>query len=162
MSTLARALSLVWYLLAVALQPAFYVLVGLPARIHPLLGLLPISVLLAAAAVLIFRAVSNQERIRALRERMKGHLLGAIVFSHSFRTVVSSLGRAIALNGLYLVHAFVPLLIMILPVLVLYVQLEHWYGWRPARAGEPCLVCVRYRPPYGGQPPATSLSAFEW
>ena len=155
MTTLARALSTLWHLVAVILRPALFVLVGLPAQVHPLLGLVPISVLVAAGMVLIFRFLSDQERIRQLRERMKGHLLGALVFSHSFRAVLGCLGRALAVNGLYLVHAFVPLLVMALPLVVLYVQLQHWYGWRPAKAGEECLVLARYR---GQEAPAASLS----
>jgi len=145
MTTLCRALSMVWHCLDLVLRPVLFVLVGLPARVHPLLGLLAVSLPAGALMVLVFRAVSNQRRIAEVREQMKGHLLGALVFSHSLRLVLRCLGKAVALNGRYLAHAAVPLLVMALPVSALFVQLQRWYSWRPPRAGEPCLVLVRYR-----------------
>lgn len=145
MNMLLRALSSAWHCVDVALGPVMVVLVGLPGRAHPLLGLVPVSVLAGAAMVVVFKAVSNQERIRSLRERMKGHLLGALVFNHSFRAVMRSVGSMCGLNLVYLWSAFVPMLIMIVPLLAVCVQLEQWYSRRPLSVGEPCLVSAYYR-----------------
>jgi len=155
MSDVMRILSAILHYVAVVLRPVLWVLVDLPGRAHPLLGLVPISVLLGAAMVLVFRSVSNQALIAELRERMKGHLLGAIVYGHSFRIVMRCLSRAVGLNARYLVHALVPMLLMIVPVLILYVQLQHRYTWRPPGAGEECLFWVTYR---GSPPERASLA----
>lgn len=144
MSTLVQASSAVWRLLDAVLGPVMYVLVGLPGRVHPLLGLVPLSALLGAAAVLIFRMVSNQERIKDLRERMKGHLLATLIYNHSFRAVMRSIRAAFSLNAVYLYHASVPILIIVVPFMVLYVQLQQWYSWRPPREGEACLISAYY------------------
>jgi hypothetical protein len=145
MSGLLRMVAHLWHALAVGLQPVLSVVVGLPGRLHPFVGLAVLSVILGAVMVLVFRLVSNQPALRRLREQLKGHLLGALVFNHSFRAVLRHLGRALGVNLRYLGRASVPLLIMALPVIILYVQLQRWYAWRPPVTGETCLLLVRYR-----------------
>ena len=135
MSTLLHIAAWLWHALDVVSSPFVYVLVDLPAGVHPLLGLVPVSVLIGLVAVLLVGRLSNQQRLRRQRERMKGHLLGVLIFNHSLPGILRSLGRAVAASILCLREALVPVLIMFVPVLFVLGQVGQFYSHRPGPPG---------------------------
>ena len=116
---------------------------------QPLQGLSPsTSLLLLSAAMgllllLVFRLTSNQAAIGSLRRRMAAHLLEFRLFQHSLGIQWSSLSRMLLANLIYLKYAARPLLLMLVPLALLLVQLNQWYGYRPLKPEQTVLVALK-------------------
>ena len=107
----------------------------------PLQGLSPsTSLLLLSAALgllflLVFRLTSNQDAIGRLRRRMGAHLLEFRLFQHSLGIQWSALSRMLLANLIYLKYVARPLLVMLVPLGLVLIQLDQWYGYRPPQTG---------------------------
>ena len=116
---------------------------------QPLQGLSPsTSLLLLSAALgllllLVFRLTSNQAAIGGLRRQMAAHLLEFRLFQHSLGIQWSSLSRMLLANLIYLKYAARPLLLMLVPLALLLVQFNQWYGYQPLRPEETALVSLK-------------------
>lgn len=116
---------------------------------QPLQGLSPsTSLLLLSAAMgllflLAFRFTSNQAAIGSLRRRMAAHLLEFRLFQHSLGIQWSSLSRMLLANLIYLRYAARPLLLMLVPLGLVLVQLDQWYGFQPLKPDETTLVALK-------------------
>ncbi|MXZ35330.1 MAG: hypothetical protein F4Z21_08820 [Acidobacteria bacterium] len=115
----------------------------------PLQGLSPsISLLLLSAAMgilflLAFRLTSNQEAIGRLRRRMAAHLLEFRLFQHSLGIQWSALSRMLLANLIYLRYAGRPMLLMLVPLGLVLIQLDQWYGYQPLKPDETALVSLK-------------------
>ena len=115
----------------------------------PLQGLSPsISLLVLSAAMglfflLVFRLTSNQDAIRSLRRRMAAHLLEFRLFQHSLGIQWSALSRMLLANLIYLRYAGRPLLLMLVPLGLVLIHLNQWYGYQPLKPEETALVALK-------------------
>ena len=115
----------------------------------PLQGLSPaISLLLLSAAMgllflLVFRLTSNQAAIASLRKRMAAHLLEFRLFQHSLGIQWSALSRMLLANFIYLRYAGRPLLLMLVPLGLVLVHLDQWYGYHPLKPEQTALVALK-------------------
>ncbi len=115
----------------------------------PLQGLSPsTSLLLLSAAMgllflLVFRLTSNQAAIGSLRRRMGAHLLEFRLFQHSLGIQWSALSRMLLANLVYLRYAGRPLLLMLVPLGLVLIQLDQWYGYQPLKPEETVLVSLK-------------------
>jgi hypothetical protein len=101
------------------------------------------AALLALFMLLTFRYTSSQARIRQTKNRIKAHVLELWLFRHDMRAVLSAQVRILRLNARYLGLAMVPMIVMAVPVTLVLVSLEGWFGYRPLRPGEAAVVAVR-------------------
>lgn len=121
---------------------------------QPLQGLSPsTSLLLLSAAMgllllLVFRLTSNQAAIGSLRRQMGAHLLEFRLFQHSLGIQWSSLSRMLLANLIYLKYAARPLLLMLVPLALVLVQFNQWYGYQPLKPEQTVLVALKLA---GGQ-----------
>jgi uncharacterized membrane protein (DUF106 family) len=109
----------------------------------PLWALFVISMLAGVLMLLIFRLTSNQAKIKEAKDKMQGHLLEILLFKNSPRIILSAQKELLRYNVRYMKHAFKPMLFMILPVSLLLIHLDGWFGSRPLRAGESAIVSVK-------------------
>ena len=115
----------------------------------PLQGLSPsISLLLLSAAMgllflLVFRLTSNQAAIGSLRKRMAAHLLEFRLFQHSLGIQWSALSRMLLANLIYLRYAGRPLLLMLVPLGLVLIHLDQWYGYQPLKPEQTALVALK-------------------
>jgi len=131
------------------------------AIVWPVRGLGPwpvmieVSFLTGLLMLVIFRRASNQDGIRAAKNRIKAHLLELRLYKDSLAQQLRSQGRILAANGRYIGYALKPMLVMIVPVVLILVQLNLWFGSRPLRVGESALVKLKFAE--GGDPLKTDL-----
>jgi len=131
------------------------------AIVWPVRGLGPwpvmieVSFLTGLLMLVIFRRTSNQDGIRAAKNRIKAHLLELRLYKDSLAQQLRSQGRILAANGRYIGYALKPMLVMIVPVVLILVQLNLWFGSRPLRVGESALVKLKLAK--GGDPLKTDL-----
>ncbi|RKZ06108.1 hypothetical protein DRQ25_14675, partial [Candidatus Fermentibacteria bacterium] len=82
---------------------AFFDLLLLPfGTLPPVWGLLFISLLSSLGMIVVFRSVSNQEKISRLRRRMGGEILGILLHLRNPLTVVKFAWKLIWSNTVYL------------------------------------------------------------
>jgi hypothetical protein len=102
-----------------------------------------ISAVIGLAMVVVFRYTSNQRAIHVAKNQLKAHLLAVRLFQDQLPVVLSSYGRIVRGTGRYLRLAFMPLLIVIVPLTLLMVQIDRYLGYKPLEAGEPFLVSAK-------------------
>lgn len=107
----------------------FFDVLLLPFRILPhFWGLLFISLLSGLGMITLFRIVSNQEKISRLRRRMGGEILGVLLHLSSPGTVIEFAGKLIWSNTVYLAYLLKPLIVMAIPFMLVWGQLDARYG----------------------------------
>lgn len=109
----------------------------------PLWALFIISMLAGILMLLIFRLTSNQVKIKEVKDKMQAHLLEILLFKDSPRIILSALKNLLRYNARYMTYAVTPMLYMILPVSLLLVHLDGWFGYRPLKIGESAIMSVK-------------------
>ncbi len=97
-------------------------------KLHPLVGLIWLSVLAGMIIILIFRQLTDQEEIARLRKKMAAQILGMLLYLSSPRTVLSMAGRLVLANFRYLWLILRPLLVIAIPFAVLMGQVDARYS----------------------------------
>jgi hypothetical protein len=104
---------------------------------------LPVTVL----ALLVYRYASDQKGIHAVKDKMKAYLLETRLFKDDLGVTLRAQGQILKHSAIYAAYALVPMAIMFVPVVLLLIQVESRYGFRPLQPGESTLVEVRVDAP---------------
>ncbi|MGH7475326.1 MAG: hypothetical protein ACRELD_03485 [Longimicrobiales bacterium] len=112
---------------------------GLP----PAVGLAFVSIVAAAAMLLVFRVTSDQSRLKATKRRMHAAILEIRLFNEQPRLVLSAQADVLRQSLRYFQLTLVPLLWLALPVLLLMTHLHAHYGNRGLAVGESAIVRLR-------------------
>ena len=123
----------------------------------PVLAIFVLSVLIAAGSLFVFKWTSNQEKIRRAKGPMKAHLLGIFLFRHDLRLVFRSLFSALGTSLANLRFLAVPMAVMIVPLIVIFVQLELRLGATGLAPEATTVLRVHLRP--GADLSAVALEA---
>jgi hypothetical protein len=103
------------------------------------------SVFTAVISLLAVRWTSDQKAIRRVKDLMGAHVLEVRLFpdqlSVVFRAYLSLFGNTL----LYLCYALVPLLVLSVPFLILFAQLEAYFGRAPVEPGHDFLVRATFQ-----------------
>jgi hypothetical protein len=132
--------------LNLALGALFDVLMAPFRRIGPGAAMMSISLITGLLMLWIFKKTSNQAGIRRAKDRIKAHLLELRLYKDSLGQSFRSQGGILAANGRYMAHALRPMLVMIVPVLLILIQLNLWFGAAPLKTGESAIVKVKLAP----------------
>ena len=118
----------------------------LPFRsLSPWWGMLVVSLLTGLVMLVIFKYTSNQAGIRRTKDRIKAHLLEMRLYQDSLRNSFKAQGGILKANLKYMSHSLKPLLVMIVPVILILIQLNFWFAYRPLKPGVPVLLKVTLR-----------------
>jgi len=100
------------------------------------------AVFTAVITLLVVRWTSNQKAIRRVKDRMGAHVLEVRLFSDQpgvvLRAYLSLLGNTLT----YLRHSLRPLIVLAVPLLLLFAQMEAYFGRTPVRLGHEFLFRV--------------------
>jgi hypothetical protein len=111
--------------------------------LHPWFGMVFISLLTGLLMLFIFRRTSDQAGIRKTKDRIKAHLLELRLFKDNIGVTWSAQGRILRANLRYIGYSIKPLLVMILPLILILVQLNFWFGYKALDVGEAAILKVR-------------------
>jgi hypothetical protein len=111
----------------------------------PFGSLAVISFLAGILLVWIFGKVSNQSAIERTRNRLSSELIGLRLFKEDLKVFFGIQFQVLMWTLKYLKHSLVPMLILMVPTIVILIQLNLHYGFRPLRIGERALVKVKLR-----------------
>ena len=131
-----------WYL-TLALNKFFDLMLIPFQSVHPFWPLLIFSLPLGILMLIVFRYTSNQRGIKEAKDRIKAHLLEIRIFKDDLRILFSAQKNIVLWNLKYICHALRPMLFMIVPIAVILIQLEGWFGYRPLKPGESAIVSVK-------------------
>jgi uncharacterized membrane protein (DUF106 family) len=110
---------------------------------HPLVSLSALSLLTGILMLVVFRYTSDQEKIKKTKDKMKAHLLEFRLFKDDLRILFSAQKNILLYNFKYMQYMLMPMLVMIVPVGLMLIHLNGWYGYRPLKPGESAIVAVR-------------------
>ncbi len=122
------------------LTPMFDVICWPFRALTPIWALAVISFASGIFLVWLFGKTSDQDRIREVRDRIRGNLIGVRLFQHDIGVVLSLQGKIFGDTFRFMGLALVPLLIMLVPVLLIMTQLQLRFDVRPLEVGESVLV----------------------
>jgi hypothetical protein len=115
-------------------------------------------VVMGIGALQVYKYVSNQKAIAAVKRQISMHLLEIRLFRDDILRVLSSTGKILVKNLLYIGHNLVPLLVMIVPMILVMVQLVSHYAYRPSEPGAVEVLRVRLDPESSLKPADVSLA----
>jgi hypothetical protein len=123
-------------------------------------ALIVASLLTGTVLVALFSVTSNQDAIRRTRNRFLARTLELLLFQHDLRVSLSACGRILAANGAYLWQFLKPMAVGLIPLVLIFVQMECWFERRPLKVGEQAVLTVELDPshPVMNTPAELSLS----
>lgn len=109
------------------------------------MGIVFISLLTGLFMLFVFRFTSNQEGIRKVKNKIKAHLLELRLFKDSFTLSLIAQGNILRYNLKYISYSAKPMLIMIIPLILIIIQLNLWFGYQSLLPGEKALMKVKLK-----------------
>ena len=129
-----------------ALLTGLFDVLFMPFRsLGPIWPLLAVSFVTGILMLWIFGKTSKQELIHEIRNKIKGNLIGVRLFGDDIRMLFRLQGRILGGTLVYIRYAFVPMLVMLIPVLAILAQLSLRFDVGPLEPGEQALVKVKLR-----------------
>jgi uncharacterized membrane protein (DUF106 family) len=131
----------VWRLFHI-LNGCFRVVIEPLGRISPVLALLAISLFTGIVMLLIFRATSNQQAIKRIKDRIKAHLLEILLYNDNLGMVFRAQGSVLLYSLKYVGLAIVPMAAIIVPVAIVLTQSSHFFEHKPPAPHESVALTV--------------------
>ena len=122
------------------LTPLFDLLCWPFRPLPPIWAMLVISCLSGVAMVWIFGKTSDQDRIRQLREQIRGNLIGVRLFQRDVGVILRLQRRIFGDTLRYMRLALVPMVVLLVPMLLIMTQLNLRFAVRPLAPGEVAVV----------------------
>jgi len=102
-----------------------------------------ISLLTGLLMLVIFRLTSNQKGIKKVKDKIKAHLLELRLFKDSLNISLKAQGQILRHNLRYVGYSLKPMLVMMIPLILILVQMNVWFGYKPLRPGESTILKVK-------------------
>ena len=125
----------------------------------PLVPLSLFAVLSGLVMLMVFRYTSNQLTMKQAKNHIKAHLLELRLFKDDLAVIMTAQKQILLSNLVYLQHVSKPIAIMLIPMALLLIHLDAWFGFRPLQPGEAALVTVRVADPTVGTLDQITLQA---
>jgi hypothetical protein len=117
------------------------------ADLHPFWTLIPIGILAGMAMLWSFGRLSNQRAVRETKRRLAARLYEFRLFPDEPKLIWQAQAGLVRDNLRYLGLMLVPAAALAAPMLLLFAQLDAFYGWEPLPPGRSANVTVQARQP---------------
>lgn len=111
----------------------------------PWIGMVLISFLTALLMLCVFRFTSNQQGIRQVKNKIKAHLLEIRLYKESLSLSLRSQGNILRCNLKYISYSAKPMLFMIIPLILIIVHLNLWFGYQSLSLKEKTLLKIKLK-----------------
>ncbi len=112
--------------------------------LSPGASLTVISVLLGAVMLVVFKYTGDPELLYTSIKRMQAYMMEMRLFDREPKLVFKAMGNLFWWNFKSIMALMGPMLWVTVPMLLLFFQMEHYYGMRPLHAGESVVVTARF------------------
>jgi hypothetical protein len=106
------------------------------------LALAVLSLLTGVALIFLFKATSDQKKIKATRDRFKARILEMRIYQNDIVLIHRALFAALWTNLVYLRVSLKPIVVLLLFVFGIFVQFDERYGRRHLEASDHALLSV--------------------
>ncbi len=115
-------------------------------HMSPWVTLAPLALILAVIMLLIFKKVSNQEGIEAVKRKIHAGFFEIRLFNDDLGAIMRAQWDILRYNLRYLLLSLKPMLFMFIPILLLVAQLQFHYGYQGLTPGQNTLLTVNLTP----------------
>jgi uncharacterized membrane protein (DUF106 family) len=116
----------------------------LPFRsMSPWVGMILISFLTGLLMLFVFKWTSNQKGIQKVKNRIKAHLLELRLFKDSLSQSLRSQGNILRCNLTYISYSAKPMLVMIIPLVLILIQLNFWFGYESLKPNQSAILKIK-------------------
>lgn len=122
-------------------------------ELPPFVSLAILSLVLAIAILLVYRATSDQTRIAHAKRQIQAGFFEIRLFNDDPRAILRAQNDIFLNNLKYLRTSLVPLFWLIVPLTLVIAHLQPFYGYRPFRTGETFLVQLKLQERAGAAAP---------
>lgn len=133
--------------------------VGLLGSLSPVWIITVLALLLTVPILLVIRGLADQHRVRATKDAIKARLLESWLFRDDARIVLGAQAHILRLNGRYVLLTLKPFLVLLIPMALILIPLDAWFGVRPLRPGDTATVAIYAR--HAADPGAISITTSE-
>jgi len=113
--------------------------------LDPIWALLVVSLLAGVLMLWLFGKTSNQERIRTVRDWIRGNMMAIRLYGDDLGVLFKLQARILRATLTYMRLALVPMLVLIVPTLLILIQLNLRFASSPLVPGESTVVKVTLR-----------------
>ncbi len=112
---------------------------------NPMMSLIPLSVLLGVVMLWVFGRTSNQAAIRKVKSELYAHLYEMRLFTDEPLLIWKAQWGLLTANVRYIAMMLVPALVLTAPMILIFAQLECFYGYAPLAPGQETIVTVQLK-----------------
>jgi hypothetical protein len=109
---------------------------------HQTLALVALSLLTGIGMAYVFKLTSNQKRIKVAKDRFKARVLEMRIYQDDPVLILSGFFGAMKMNLFYLSTVLKPFFILILPVVIVFMQMDERFSRYNLDKGETTLLTV--------------------
>ena len=130
-------------------------------EVHPFFGLAVVSVLTGIGMLWVFGLTSNQKAISETKKRLQAYLLELRLYGDDLSLVWQAQKNLVTGNVRYIGLMLRPMLVLTVPLVVLLIHLDAFYGRTPLVVGEAGIVTMQVSGRLGSNAPAPELHALD-
>ncbi len=118
----------------------------LPFRsLSPWVAMILISFLTGLLMLFVFKWTSNQKGIQKVKNKIKAHLLELRLYKDSLGLSLRAQGNILRCNLRYIGYSARPMLVMIIPLVLILIQMNFWFGYASLNPDEPSILKIKLR-----------------
>ena len=103
-----------------------------------------ISTLLGAVMLVVFKYTGDPDLLYTSIKRMQAYMMEMRLYDREPKLVFTAMGKLFWWNFKSILALLGPMLWVTVPMVLLFFQMEHYYGMRPVHAGESAVVTVKF------------------
>ncbi len=106
-------------------------------------ALFVMSAVTGVVMLFLFKYTTNQEKMRAVKDRIKMHFIELRLYQDDMRVLWRTQGRILKANLQYVRLVIIAAILIVIPVVFILYDMDPRFGHRPLEAGESAIVKVR-------------------
>ncbi|MEM6293474.1 MAG: hypothetical protein AAGA54_19535 [Myxococcota bacterium] len=103
-----------------------------------------ISTLLGAVMLVVFKYTGDPELLFTSIKRMQAYMMEMRLFDREPKLVFKAMGKLFWWNFKSILSLLGPMLWVTVPMVLLFFQMEHYYGMRPVEPGDSAVVTAKF------------------
>lgn len=112
------------------------------------LGLIAISLVTGVVMAFVFKWTQNAQAIRSAKDLITGRVLEMRIYQDDPGHIIRAFGGAMVANGRYVGTLLVPFLVLIVPIAIVFMQLDERYARRELPLGGQTILSVQLKDGY--------------
>jgi hypothetical protein len=112
---------------------------------HHTLALVGLSILTGVGMAFVFKWTSNDKAIRAAKDKLKARILEMRIYQDDPVLILKGFGGTLRSNLVYLGTLIKPFLVLIIPVVIVFMQMDERYSRRHLADGSKTILSVQLK-----------------